>query len=239
MAMLLMSALGVALVLTTSAETMIAGNFRNRLEARYAAEAAIERSISDLPTVADWNSLLAGVVQSAFVDGPGSGPRTLVDGSRLDLTATVNMASCRKVVDCGVADMDAATNERPWGSNNPRWKLYAYGNLRDLLPTSTIDSPYYVLVMVADDPAENDGNPLQDGTTPCPSGQTSGCNPGSGSLALRGEAFGPHGAHNVIEMTVARTSATGLDGGDDGQGEGNGQGSGPAGVRIVSWREVR
>ena len=162
MAMLLISALGATLVLTTSIETTIASNFRDRVEGLYAADAVIERSMADLLTAADWNLLLAGTVHSTLVDGPPSGTRTLLDGSRLDLTAIVNMANCRKVVDCSVAAMDASSNERPWGSNNPRWTLYAYGSLRDLLPT--INSPYYVLVMVSDDPAENDGNPLQDGT---------------------------------------------------------------------------
>ena len=53
MAMLLMSALGAALILTTSSETMIAGNFRDGGEALYAADGALERSIDDLLTVED------------------------------------------------------------------------------------------------------------------------------------------------------------------------------------------
>ena len=77
MAMLLMSALGIALVLTTSSETMIAGNFSNSSEALYAADAAVERSMEDILTVPDWNKLLDGSAQSAFVDGPPSGDRTL------------------------------------------------------------------------------------------------------------------------------------------------------------------
>ena len=210
MAMLLMSALGIALVLTTSSETMIASNFSNSSEALYAADAAVERSMEDILTVPDWNKLLDGSAQSAFVDGPPSGLRTLPDGSTIDLTQALNMANCQKVTTCSAAEMDAPTAERPWATNNPRWKLYSYANLKDLLPaTDTINSPYYIVVMVADDPSENDGDATKDGA--------SVTNPGSGVIAMRAEAFGPRGAHKVIELTLARTDTTELERGYTGQ----------------------
>ena len=225
MAMLLMTALGVALVLTTSSETMIAHNFRNSHEALYAADAVIERAMDDVLTVPDWNKLLDGSTQSAFIDGAPSGARTLPDGSTIDLTQAVNMANCQKVTTCSDADLNAYTSERPWGLNNPRWKLYAYGNLRDMLPaTDTINSSYYAMVMVGDDPSDNDNNPLLDGggTGPCSAGQSAvgdppPCNPGYGVLALRAEAFGPGGTHKVIEITIARTDTTELERGYTGQ----------------------
>jgi hypothetical protein len=114
--------------------------------------------------------------------------------------------------------MDAVTIVRPWCANNPRWQLYAYVALRDMMPSGAVNSPYYVVAMVGDDASENDGNPLQDG-----SGED---NPGAGALAMRAEAFGPSGAHTVIEATVARP--------DESAG-----GVVPAGVRMLSWREVR
>jgi len=225
MAMLLMTALGVALVLTTSSETMIADNFRNSHEALYAADAVIERAMDDVLTVPDWNKLLDGSTQSAFIDGAPSGARTLPDGSTIDLTQALNMANCQKVTTCSDADLNAYTSERPWGLNNPRWKLYAYGNLRDMLPaTDTINSSYYAMVMVGDDPSDNDNNPLLDGggTGPCSAGQSAvgdppPCNPGYGVLALRAEAFGPGGTHKVIEITIARTDTTELERGYTGQ----------------------
>src|SRR5689334_13966334 len=225
MAMLLMTALGVALILTTLSETMIAGNFRNSQEGLYAADAAIERAMDDILTVPDWNKLLDGSTQSAFVDGAPSGQRTLLDGSTIDLAQALNMANCQKVATCSASDLTAITSERPWGVNNPVWRLYGYGNLRDMLPaTDTINSPYYVIVMVGDDPSDNDGNPLLDGggLGACPPGQVSAlnptpCNPGYGVLALRAEAFGPRGAHKIIEITVARTDTTELERGYTGQ----------------------
>jgi hypothetical protein len=209
MAMLLMSALGLALVLTTTSETLISANFRNGQEAAYAADAVIERAMDDLLTVPDWNKLLDGSEQSGFIDGAPSGARTLKDGSTIDLGQAINMANCQKVANCSVDDMNANTSERPWGFNNPRWKLYAYGNLNDMLPTGTINSPYYVVLFVGDDPSENDNDPTKDGA--------SSTNPGSGVLAMRAEAFGPRGAHKVIEITIARTDTTQLERGYTGQ----------------------
>ena len=210
MAMLLMTALGIALILTTSSETMIAGNFRNGSEALYAADAAVERAMEDILTVPDWNKLLDGSTQSAFVDGAPTGTRTLPDGSTIDLTQAINMANCQKVTTCSDADMNAITTERPWATNNPRWKLYAYSRLQDLLPTTaTINSAYYIVVFVGDDPSENDGDPTKDGAD--------ATNPGSGVIAMRAEAFGAQGAHKVIELTLARTDTTELERGYTGQ----------------------
>jgi Tfp pilus assembly protein PilX len=221
MAMLLMTALGVALILTTSSETMISSNFRNGQEALYAADAAIERAMDDILTVPDWNKLLDGSTQSAFVDGAPTGNRTLQDNSTLDLGTALNVANCQRATTtpCSIAEMNTNTAERPWGPNNPRWQLYAYGNLQDMMPGSnTINSPYYVIVMVGDDPSDNDNDPLHDGVVVCGVGQDPAtCNPGTGVLALRAEAFGPRGAHKVIEITVARTDTTELERGYTGQ----------------------
>ena len=220
MAMLLMTALGVALVLTTSSETMIAGNFRNGQEALYAADAVVERAMDDILTVPDWNKLLDGSTQSAFVDGPPSGTRNLPDGSTIDLAQVLNLANCEHVATCTAAEMDAFSGIRPWTQNNPRWQLYAYGKLADMLPASdTINSAYYVMVMVADDPSDNDNDPFHDGVVPCayPTIVPPACNPGTGVIAMRAEAFGPRGAHKVIEVTLARTDTSELERGYTGQ----------------------
>ncbi len=213
MAMLLMSALGLALILMTSTETMIAGNYRNAEEGLYAADAGLERSMEDLLTIPDWNRVLTGAAKSAFVDGaPGS--RDLPGGGRLDLNQVVNMANCGHLAACSTVEMDTSTPDRPWGPNNPRYQLYAYGPISDLLPTNTISSPFYVVVLVGDDPSDNDNNPLVDGG---PAADGSGKNPGAGVLAFRIEAFGPGGTHKVVEATLARTDSSLLERGYTGQ----------------------
>jgi hypothetical protein len=209
LALLLLSALGFALVLGTTTETMITGNFRFGQEALYAADAGVERVMDDLLTVPDWNNILKGNVRSAFIDGTPSGTRTMPDGSNLDLSQATNMANCGKITTCSIMEMNTATEDRPWAENNPRWSLYAYGPLTTIVPTASVNSSIYIIVWVADDPSENDNDPTIDGSA--------ATNPGSGVLAMRAEAFAPGGAHRIIEVTVAKTNAANLERGYVGQ----------------------
>ncbi len=225
LAMMMMVALGTALILTTSTELKITRNFRNTSEGLYAADAVVERAMDDILTIRDWNSLLNGSAQSAFIDGLPGGTRTLADGKTIDLGAILNYANCQKATTCANSDMDAVTNGRPWGANNPRWTPFAWGFLNDITPSGSVNSAFYVMVMVADDPSENDNNPLLDGAPPPPPATV---NPGGGVISMRAEAFGPSGAHKVLELTLSRTDSTGYN-----------NGTGQAGVRILSWREVR
>ncbi|HEV3216124.1 MAG TPA: PilX N-terminal domain-containing pilus assembly protein [Vicinamibacterales bacterium] len=215
LAMLLLSALGLALVLNTAVEGLVAGNFRAAQEALFAADAGIELTIADLQTVPDWNVILRGERQSTFADGSPGGSRTLSDGTAIDLTQATNMLNCGHAAACSVDEMSSATAERPWGANNPRWNLYAYGPLNAVVSTGTINSSMYVAVWVADDQSENDDDPTMDGAS-----QT---NPGSGVIVVRAQAFGPRATHKVLEATVARSWT----------------GQAADEVRILSWRELR
>jgi hypothetical protein len=219
MAVLLMSALGMALMMTTATETKIAGNFRDGHEALYAADAAIERVMQDLLTVPDWNTVLstdpAKSVTSSFVDGPAGGVRTMPDGTKLDLTEATNMLRCAKLSACSAADMDVRTDDRPWAANNPRWNLYAYGPLEAITPMETINSNMYIVVWVADDPAEGDDNPEKDGGPHVAGGGVP--NMGAGVISLIAHAYGPGGVKRVVEATVARTDTTEIERGYTGQ----------------------
>lgn len=216
LSMTLLLALGMALVMTTMTETKIASNYTNGTEAMYAADAVVERVMDDILTVPDWNNILRGNVTSAFIDGPPSGVRTLPDGTKLDLTEATNMVNCGKTTVCSDADITTSTTDRPWGANNPRWQLYAYGPLQDMLPTATINSKMYVIAWIGDDPSENDGDPLTDGGTPI-------CNPspctndGKGVISMLAQAFGPGGLIRTIEVTLARTDTTEIERGYTGQ----------------------
>jgi PilX N-terminal len=215
MVMLLLTALGLALTMTTITETKITGNYAKGTEALYAADAAVERVMQDLLTVPDWDKVLDGTTTSAFIDGLPSGERDMPDGSRINLTEATNMLRCGKVTTCADADLIALTDQRPWGSNNPRWQLYAYGPLEQMIPTETINSALYVIVWAADDPAENDNNPLKDGGTPANSDPDG--NMGKGVMSLLAHAYGPGGVRRVIEVTVGRTDTTEMERGYTGQ----------------------
>ena len=91
--MMLLSALGLALTLTTSTEVRISSAYTSSAEVFYAADAAFERASQDLSQIPDWNLALGGVVRSSLVDGlPGS--RQLPDGSVLDLQQETGRLNC-------------------------------------------------------------------------------------------------------------------------------------------------
>jgi PilX N-terminal len=181
MAMMLLTALGAAVVMVSSTETHISSNYRTSQEALYAADAAVERVVEDLLMIPRWNDILSGASQSAFVDGAAGVSKTLPGGGTITLTSATTALQ---------SDTDTLNL---WGPNNPQWKLFAWGPLSNMLPNNQIDSSMYVAVWVADDPAETDANPLTDG---------------NGTLTLHAEAIGPSGTRKVVEVTVARTNST-------------------------------
>jgi len=127
MTLLLLTAVGAALTLTASVESLTAASYRGGLQALYAADAAAEWALTDLAAVVpDWPTLLGGSISSGFVDGPPTGTRTLADGSVVDLTHVFASAS--------------------------DWRPYAFGPLERLLPPSAQPSHFYVVVLVSPDP---------------------------------------------------------------------------------------
>lgn len=123
--------LGAGLALTTSSEAQVSMNFRTSEEVLYAADAAAEWAMVDLPAMSpDWPTLLGSGTRSSFVDGAASGTRPLQDGSLVDVSGAV--------------------------ADNAGWRIYAYGPLRELLPPVVPPmgpSPFYVMVFVAADAA--------------------------------------------------------------------------------------
>lgn len=194
----LLSAMAVGLLFVSTTDVQIAAAFRRGVEARWAAEAGAHRAVVELASLPDWDGVLDGTVRSAFVDGPAGGLRTVRGADPVDLDHVRSLADCGHAPPCSDAELDALTLLRPWGGDNPRWQLFAHAPLGDLLPSGAAPSPYYVVVLAADDPAESDGNPARDEASPAP---------GAGVLRLRSEAFGPAGAHGVVELVVARPGA--------------------------------
>jgi hypothetical protein len=213
--MVLLLATGLMLALNTAIENMVSGNFQTSQEGLYAADAVSERVMDDLASAVDWNTVLLGAQQSVFVDGLSPGVRTLSDRSTIDLSKSTNLLNCGHAAGCTVAEMNTSTADRPWGTNNPRWVLYAYGPLAAIASAGTVNSNFYVAGWVADDQCETDDDPTRDGD--------SEANPGSSMLTVHAEAFGPGGAHKVVEVTIRRIDP-----------------SQPArGSRLVAWRELR
>jgi len=177
---LLLSSIGAVLSMTTTAETRVAANFRRVQEALYAADAGMVRALDDLCFEADWNVLPSGSTLSTFADGTPAGSRTLRDGSVLNLDQQRNLANCGKRAACTVTEVEAVTADRPWGSNNPVWRLYAFGTLADFGQDARF-SPFYIVVMLADDPGQR-----------------------RDTLWLRGVAYGPNSLQHTVEVSVSR-----------------------------------
>jgi hypothetical protein len=224
MALLVISALGSALILLSSSETIIAAHFRDIVATGYAVDATMAAAIDEIAAVDDWVGPITGATRSAFVDGPAAGLRTLPDGSIIDLAQLANLSNCQKTTVCTDADLDAVTPDRPWAANNPRWQLYGFGPLHNLLQGATpIDSPLYVVWLVADDPSGTHRLPPADGST---GRRWEG-------IALRAEAFGSHGAYKAIEVVAGRSVETPGDENDYNPGAER------SAMKILSWREMR
>ena len=129
MATLILSALGAALVLNTTTETMLTHNFHTGQQTLYAADAGVERGIQDLIREASWSAVLAGGQMSGFRDTP---PHMLPDGTSADLVAMTAALQEDTDTTYGVAN-----------GNRPVWKLYGHGPLDDLLPTKSIVAAGY------------------------------------------------------------------------------------------------
>jgi len=210
LSMMLLSALGMALSIATSTETKIAAGYVWSAQTFYGAETGLGRAVQELATMTDWTDVLGGGLTSTFIDG-APGMRTLPDGTELDLNQATDLVNCGHP-SCTSAEMSVRTADRPWGPNNPIWRLYAHGPLATFGSHGAIDSRVYVVVWVSDDPLENDGRPALDGD------DTSGPNPGRGLVQVRANAYGPAGSMRAIEATLRRAAAR---------------------VRVISWREMR
>ncbi len=196
-ALALMAALLGSLGLVGNVETHVSAATRDGAVALHAADAAAQRALADLRN-ADWSTVLGGPV-STFADGAPTGTRTLADGTVLDLDRETADLSCGQPAGCTEAAIEAVSSDRPWGSHNPRWRLYAYGPLADLLPGDPAPPTTYVAAWIADDPTDADGNPFVD--------SPDDADPGHGVLVVAGRSYGPGFASRTVQLVVQRVGA--------------------------------
>jgi type II secretory pathway pseudopilin PulG len=213
-----LSGLGLALLTIFASEPGTNANQRDAALALYAADAALELAVHELAALADWTPVLAGLVASGRVDGAPSGTRLLPGGDQVDLSSLSNGLTCGRPVACSEAERAAMTVERPWGPNNPRWRLFIHG------PPGSLGLPgleaHYLAVWVGDDATERDGDPTVD----CGSGAP---DEGRGMVRCHALAIGPRSARRAIEAVIVRRC-------------GGADGTGPCapGIRVQSWQIV-
>lgn len=213
-----LSAVGLGLALVVFMDQLASGNHRGSVAMLYAADAGIELVARDLSLAGDWDRALAGTERGSFTDGAPIGVRAIPGGGAVDLTAETNLLNCAKTTSCTSGQMDANSRERPWGANNPRWRLYAYGPFQDLTRVAR-PVPCYLAVWVADDSREGDDDPLADAEID---------QPGRGVVRVRSEVFGPLGGRRAVEAELARVCEM----------QGGAEVCLP-GIRVQSWQELR
>jgi hypothetical protein len=194
----LLAAIALALALTTAMDVKIAANQGSSQDVLYAADAGLDRALAELRITANWDAVLQGIQASPCVDGPSGTTRSLGDGTVIRPSDVVNTANCAHPAPCATGEISALSDDRPWGANNPRWTLYAHGPLDQFIARPSNGSPAYIIVLVADDQAEIDGDPSIDGEPG---------HPGAGVLLVRALAYAASGAHASIEATVFRRDA--------------------------------
>lgn len=211
-----LTAIGLGLALIVMMDRLATGNLRGSVAMLYAADAVIELAARDLSQLENWNVALTGHSRSTFSDGAPSGSRLIPGGGTVDLTAVTNQLNCGRASSCSDAQMDANTKERPWGPNNARWRLYAYGPMGNIVQFAR-PADCYLLVWVADDSREADGDALSDANED---------EPGHGVLRLRAEAYGAAGTRRALEAELIRQCLPE---------------AGPCRprIRVQSWQELR
>ena len=196
----LVGALAASLVFVVTIESRVGRHQQAAESGSYAAVAGVERLIGELRRWPTWQTIpSAASAAPAFNDGrilP-----TLADGTTLDL---------RRLTSERQAASDAFY---PAGSNRPMWTLYAHASLARVTSTGLPMSNPYLVVWVADDPDDADGDPLRDA---------------NGVILVRAEAFGVRGARRAVEATLSASIVR-----DD-------AGVAVAShVTVIAWREAR
>lgn len=189
--LVLVLALGVALIGSIN-QAMLARH-REALALGLAARGSLELAAAHL-AAADWQAVLEGHLWASVSDGPAGGTRQLPGGDVLDLDRESNLLTCGRVEACTDAQTTAVTLDRPWGANNPRWRPFLFGPMHTLVPL-TRPAAIYLVVWVADDSRERDGDARRD----APAGEA-----GHGVLRLRTSAFGMRGGRRDAEAELAR-----------------------------------
>ena len=179
--MVLLATIGAALVTLTTTDVLIASSHRHGLEASNAAEAALERALHELASLPDWSAALAAPpanVTATFSET--SSFALLPDGRRLELAA---LTAERQ------RESDAREGIGAFGADAPRWRLFGHASTARLYGAGD-DDPLYLLVWVADDGWDGDGDAERDT---------------NGSVVVHAQAFGARGARRAVEAAVRRS----------------------------------
>jgi hypothetical protein len=193
----LLSAIGLGLAGLTATERALSGNYQAGSQLLYAAEAIGAHVVHELRDRTVWSGALAGTSSSSFLE-EASRPVTPW-GEVFDLGAATAALQTSTALPSGVSV----------------WRLFASGAL-DALSESEWASGAFLIAWVADDHAEQDGDPSLDSNN---------------LLVVRAEARGFGGLKRAVQLVMQYVPPV--------EGEAPPPSAPAPGVRVVSWREVR
>ena len=196
----LIGALMASLVFVVVTDSRIGRHQQAAESGRYAAAAGVERLIGELRRLPSWQLVPSTSSSlSSFNDGQVT-PR-LADGSPINLLRLT-------------ADRQAASDAfYPSGANRPLWSLYAHASLSRMVSGDSRSPNPYVVVWVADDPEDGDGDPARDS---------------NGVILVRAEAFDVRGAWRAVDVTLGAAIVRDADGTPI-----------ASRVSVIAWREAR
>jgi hypothetical protein len=173
MLMTLVTAIAAGLAMIARVESMVSAHFRQRREAAAAAAAAVEVALQELRVVPDWTAVLDGSRPARFAAGSAGETRQLPGGP--------------VTVCCGSGSL---TDRLRIATGLP-WTPFGWSTLAGLTGAGPDGTPF-VVVWVADDEADGDGDPLTDGNA---------------TVRVFAQAIGPSGGRRAIEATIERGPA--------------------------------
>ena len=178
---MLLAGVGAMLITIATTETLISGALRHSEEAAYAAESAFDRALHDLDAIPDWSAVLPpppANLKSPVSDGQETA--LAPDGRTLNLQ---QLTTSRQAVSL------QSSGPTVFGPDAPVWRLFAHAQFSSILPTGTAAPGAYLVVWLADDGWDGDGEISADS---------------NGRLLLHAEAFGAHGAHRIVSGAIER-----------------------------------
>jgi hypothetical protein len=180
---MLLAGIGAMLITIATTETMISGSLRHSEEAAYGAESAFDRALHDLDAIPDWSAVLLpppANLRSSFVDGQDN--PLAPDGRTLNLQQLTTLRQAASLQSSGSA---------VFGPDAPVWRLFAHANFSTILPTGTVAPNAYLMVWVADDGWDGDGDASADLNS---------------RLLVHAEAFGGHGSQRIVSGVIERNA---------------------------------
>lgn len=193
LAVALFSALAAGLSVSAIVSRSLAANQEEAVELANVSDSVLELAARELAAIADWNDVLSGGRTSTLVDGPPG--RRAIGATAIDLSVMTNELSCGRSTLCTDAQIRVVTAERPWGANNPRWRLFIH-TVQPAPPMPRPAGPAYAVVWIGDDARETDGDPVTDGAGAGEEGRY--------VVRARVESFGSRGGRHALEAELAR-----------------------------------